>query len=321
MILSEGIARYVVYKNGAGVAFDSGKRYLISLTRRMGDVDLALVTVDEVVAFLNDSKGNISAWRLKYGVFVSFFDFWAARGEMPYLSFPPSKPRVRQTFLPYIYPKKELKILFRAVDCGRETHTITDRITMRTLMLFLYGTGVLLSEALCLTAQAVNFKDRKIRIENRCVTRCRQIPICKDLCDILRNYLRWRERKGLHNPKLFVTNADRSIPLWSVEKKFSRIRKTAGILREASATYQPRLHDLKTTFAVHRITSWIQSGADLNRMLPALATYLGQRFESAGRYYRLTPERFKKQLNKLSNQRNNGHWRNDPQLMKFLAGL
>jgi integrase/recombinase XerD len=321
MTLSESIARYTIHKNRTGVVFDSGRRYLVSLTRRIGDIDLRLVKVEDVMAYLNDSRGQNSTWRLKYFVFVSFFDFWALREEISYLPFPPAKPRTRQRFHPYIYSRNELRILFRAVDFGRETHTVIDRVTMRALMLFLYGTGALLGEAMSLNVEDVNLKDHKIAINNRILTRCRQIPICDDLCIVLRRYVSWRVKNNLRNSRFFVTKKDRPLPMGPVEKKFCRIRKCANISREPSATYQPRLHDLKSTFAVHRITSWIRSGADLNRMLPALATYMGQRFGSTDRYFQLAPERFKKQLKKLSPQGHKGHWRGDRKLMDFLASL
>jgi len=60
----------------------------------------------------------------------------------------------------------------------------------------------------------------------------------------------------------------------------------------------------------------------MNRMLPALAAYMGQvGLGSAERYLSLTPERFRRELAKLSPQRRKKRWRNDPALMKFLAKL
>jgi len=42
-------------------------------------------------------------------------------------------------------------------------------------------------------------------------------------------------------------------------------------------------------FAVHGITEWIRHHADLNRMLPAITTYMGQTgISSTGRYLSLT---------------------------------
>jgi site-specific recombinase XerD len=55
--------------------------------------------------------------------------------------------------------------------------------------------------------------------------------------------------------------------------------------------YQPRLHDLRHTFAVHRLTTWYQNGADVQRLLPKLSVYLGH-VNLAGTqvYLSMTPE-------------------------------
>ncbi len=37
----------------------------------------------------------------------------------------------------------------------------------------------------------------------------------------------------------------------------------------------PRIHDLRHTFAVRRLLLWYEQGADVNRKILALATYLG----------------------------------------------
>lgn len=103
---------------------------------------------------------------------------------------------------------------------------------------------------------------------------------------------------------------------------FQRVRKITGITLEPEAAYSPRMQDIRCTFAVHRITSWIKSGANLNRLLPALSTYMGYAsLEAANEYLSLTPERFKKELQKLSSKRERNRWRDDPALMKFLVSL
>jgi len=45
--------------------------------------------------------------------------------------------------------------------------------------------------------------------------------------------------------------------------------------RTDSSSRQPRLHDLRHTFAVHRLTEWYKTGTDVQKLLPALSTYLG----------------------------------------------
>jgi integrase/recombinase XerD len=103
---------------------------------------------------------------------------------------------------------------------------------------------------------------------------------------------------------------------------FRKLRKMARVVRYDGSKDQPTMQDLRPTFAVHRITSWIRSGADLNRMLPALAVYMGHAgLGSTQKYLLMTPERFRKELNKLSPTRGKTRWRNDQDLMKFLTAL
>jgi integrase len=53
----------------------------------------------------------------------------------------------------------------------------------------------------------------------------------------------------------------------------------------------PRLHDLRHSFAVHRMLLWYEQRADLGAKLPLLATYLGHVNLSSSQYYlRLTED-------------------------------
>ena len=54
---------------------------------------------------------------------------------------------------------------------------------------------------------------------------------------------------------------------------------------------QPRLHDLRHTFAVHRLTAWYQQGADVQRLLPQLSVYMGHACLSSTQFYlTMTPD-------------------------------
>jgi integrase len=46
-------------------------------------------------------------------------------------------------------------------------------------------------------------------------------------------------------------------------------------LREAVAKKEPRLHDLRHTSAVHRLTSWYREGKDVQKLLPRLSVCMG----------------------------------------------
>jgi hypothetical protein len=61
---------------------------------------------------------------------------------------------------------------------------------------------------------------------------------------------------------------------------------------------------------------------DLNRMLPALAVYMGHTgFGSTEKYLLMTPERFRRELDKLSPARGTKRWRDDEELITFLSSI
>jgi integrase/recombinase XerD len=153
--------------------------------------------------------------------------------------------------------------------------------------------------------------------------RVRKIPIGPDLCSRLRRHKRGLARVPSESPYFFVGKDGKALKEPALIVAFRKLRRLAGIERYDGAIYQPRMHDLRATFAVHRLTSWLRQHADLNRLLPALAVYIGQvGLGSTERYLAITPERFRKQLLTLSPQRRKKRrWRDDPTLMKFLAEL
>jgi integrase/recombinase XerD len=74
------------------------------------------------------------------------------------------------------------------------------------------------------------------------------------------------------------------------ERVFRRVCTQAAVCRHDSPRYQPRLHDLRHTWAVHRLVAWYEEGADVQRLLPPLATYLGHRNIAATQcYLTMTP--------------------------------
>jgi integrase/recombinase XerD len=319
--ISESINTYIRHKNTMGIEFDTGRRCLIALSRRLGNVELDRINAEHVATFLDSSVVRVDTWRMKYSTLLNFFDFWAAREEMPYLRFPPQKPRSRRSFIPYVYSKAQIRALVRVRHGQFEFKTSLDPITMRTFVLFLYATGAMVGETRGLSTEDIDLKSKMVTIRSRSVIRSRHIPISEDLCEVLRKYLKWRQTKKVQGSQLFVNeNGDPAGP-YPFEKCFRKQCELHNIRREPSATYQPRLHDLKCAFAVHRITSWIRSKTDLNKMLPALAAYMGMKLVSTERYFQLTPERFRKHLNKLSPQSHKSHWRNNQELMAFLNNL
>ena len=76
-----------------------------------------------------------------------------------------------------------------------------------------------------------------------------------------------------------------------MERYFRKLCDSVGVVRHDGARYQPRLHDLRHSFATDRILSWYQAGENVQRLLPCLSTYLGHgTLAATQRYLTATPE-------------------------------
>jgi integrase/recombinase XerD len=88
--------------------------------------------------------------------------------------------------------------------------------------------------------------------------------------------------------------ANRTGCRWSlnwVEALFRRLCLAVGIGRNCPKDRQPRIHDLRHTMIQHRLLVWYRTGADVQRLLPQLATYLGHvDISSTQHYLPMTPE-------------------------------
>ncbi len=321
MKLSEGIERYVVQKREGGLLFNHGEECFRSFCKRVGDVQLSQVTARDVLNFLDEPLTSTVTWRGKYLLLSQFFAYWFCRKMASEFLMPPPKRPVRQTFVPYIYTRGELRSLLGATMRIQKSNSVIDAQTLRTFLLLLYGTGSLFSEMLSLRASDVDLKRGILTIRSLNFSRVRKLPIGHDLHEVLLKYMGFRNRHAFENDHFLVSKADEPLSRATVEKTFQRLR-AAGLARRDSTDQQPRMHDLRITFAVHRITSWIRSGANLNRMLPALAVYMGQvGLGATEKYLLMTPEHFRQQLNILSPKRGKKRWRDNKELMQFLSTL
>jgi site-specific recombinase XerD len=150
------------------------------------------------------------------------------------------------------------------------------------------------SEALRLKVGDVDLVERVLHIHASKFYKDRLVPIGGELTLTLRNHVAIRRLLG-HSEDVeapFLTTDDGgSISLQLADQAFRRLCRIARVRREDHDRYQPRLHDLRHAFAVHRLIAWYQSGADLNQMLPRLSTYLGHvELKHTQHYLTMTPE-------------------------------
>lgn len=293
MKLAQAIELYVQRKRDGGSKFHSPEMVLRGFLRKVGDVSLTQIALTQVKGFLDGPKTSAPTWRNKHGELRRFFEYWLRRGEVESLPIPRYVPKCSQIFIPYIYSRSELQRLLNATPLTQPAkgRCVMTPQTFRALILFLYGTGLRLGGALRLQCADVNFGENVITVRGTKFYKSRLVPVGFDVQKLLFEHLQssgWDHRTSRH---LFATKTGAPIHLQTVDISFRRLRRFASVSRQDVSTYQPRVHDLRHTFAVHRVTEWYRTGADVQRLLPALSVYLGHT-ELAGtqRYLSMTPE-------------------------------
>jgi integrase/recombinase XerD len=320
--ITQALEQYCSWKRANGYQFFGGITILCRLSKYTGDIQLSDLKPEHVLGCLNQNPLSRGTWTNRYWVMRRFMEYCSSRELMSRYEMPVPKASRRTTFVPYIFTRVEIRSLLEATRFRVSSNYIMDQPTLRTAIVLLYATGLTVGDLCTLRKEDVDLCDRFIRVRSAEAQRDRIIPIGSDLCDVLGGYKVWRATLPGDSPYLIVTRKGRQSNGGSIAKYFQELRRTSGVHRDDDSRLQPRVSDLRFTFAVHRIAEAIEDGDDLNRLLPALAAYMGQvGMGATARYLALTPGRFSKHLDKLSPQRDSGHWSDDPELLRFLDHL
>jgi len=289
MKLRDTVDAYLAYKRALGMRMESEGSMLHFLCRTLGDCDLAEVSTDAVTAFILVRGGLTSTSKQKTSVLRSFYRFATGRGFVESAPLPKIEPLYPPTRQPYIYTAEEIKALLQATRQLDAPLVPLRAVTARTLLLLLYGTGVRIGEALSLSLQDVEIANALITVRNTKFFKSRYVPVGEKLTRHLAEYVEIR-RRVLPTPagESSAFFANRMGCRWSlswVEALFCRLRLAAGIGRDCPRDRQPRIHDLRHTMVQHRLLAWYRTGADVQRLLPQLATYLGHVDISSTQHY------------------------------------
>jgi integrase/recombinase XerD len=293
MKISEAVGQYVSHKQSMGMRFSTEQRTLKSFCRAMGDIAIADIAAEPVLAFIAGKGAVTRFWHRKREVLVGFYRFAIARGYCVVAPLPTKIPKPPQPFVPYIYSREELRRLLDATSWCEHPLSKVQAYTYRALLLLLYGAGLRIGEALALTLNDVNLSIGLVRIRESKFYKTRLVPLGRDLINVLSAYANHRSKthsSRLDNP-FFVCCNGSAIKRRTADGIFDQLRRRANVQRSDGGRFQPRLHDMRHSFAVHRLISWYRREADVQHLLPQLATYLGHvHIGATQRYLTMTPE-------------------------------
>jgi len=154
---------------------------------------------------------------------------------------------------------------------------------LATLIGLLASTGLRSGEALRLDRADVDLAGDALTIRKTKFRKDRLVPVHATTRGALRQYAHDRDA-AFSTPKdcaFFLSSRGNRLSSPGLHIAFADIRKLAGL--DDGKPVRP--HDLRRRFAVTRLALWHQQRADVQALLPLLATYLGHASYSDTAYY------------------------------------
>jgi len=234
------------------------------------------LTIELAVAWANTSKKDSNLYRARRLETIRGLAKYCALFE-PETQIPPIGllGTEHRRLAPHIYTQKELRDLMKAAT-QLKPHDGLRPITIRYLIGLLSATGLRVSEALHLTHADVDLKRKILMIRDAKFCKSRYVPLHRTATDALAKYGRLRDRlvpAGSDPKAFFLFDNGQPVNYRQALYAFQSLRRLLGW--DTNKKRLPRLHDLRHTFACHRLQLWYEEGVDVNNAILLLSVYLG----------------------------------------------
>jgi len=207
-------------------------------------------------------------------VIRQFGEYLAGSDPQSFVPRPLLMIRSHRAHQPYIYNSRQLRALLAAASRLLPLGSLRPH-TYRTLLGLLYSTGIRIGEAMALNLEDVQPSTQRLYIAEGKFRKARWVALSSSTGRALQQYIDTRLKSAPHSPDspLLLNNRRRPLCYPTVNQTFR------GLLQKCDIPHNkrtgPRIHDLRHTFAVHRLLAWYRQGLDVNARLPTLATYMG----------------------------------------------
>lgn len=304
------IIQFIQEKRACGYRYHSAPKILMRFDRFLCDASLSEKALPEHLVLkwlekLPEEKPSTQKGRV---CLIRQFAKMMVRLGYPAYIVPDQfiAPRL-YTFSPYIFTRKQVTQLIHAADQIKPTAKSPLRhLIMPEIFRLYYTCGFRINEVLHLRMKDVDFKRGVLIIRDAKFGKDRLVPPALDIINRLQIY---DEQMSKHimgkrtEEDFFFPSAQRKS--WhpsSIYMLFRELLYQCGIPHPGRGK-GPRVHDLRHTFAVHRLIQWYEAGADLNTKLPLLVAYLGhQDFTGTQKYLHLTAELFPELTKRMNEQ-------------------
>ena len=233
------------------------------------------LTIELAVAWANTARSS-DLYRARHLETVRVLAKYCALFE-PETEIPPSRllGSAHRRMPPHIYTMQEIAKLLDAAAELKPQDGLRPA-TMRCLLGLLYATGMRISEALHLKCGDVDLEQGIIIVKETKFRKCRYVPLHPTTVQALGDYARFRDRQ--------MSSTSAATPFFLSDNRlpfkyrqglhaFQSLRRQLGW--ESPGRRPPRVHDLRHTFACHRLSAWYEEGVDVNKAILLLSVYLG----------------------------------------------
>jgi len=202
--------------------------------------------------------------------------------------------RESRNFQPYIFSNDDIiKLLQAARACSVRPSNPLRPETIELVVVLLYTAGLRIGEVVRLNIADYDSNEGTLVIRETKFAKSRLVPVSVSAKAAIDKYLNRRIQLHLgsapENSLLWYPGRTR-LHLGTLEQTLCHLMRQCG-LKPLHGRLGARNHDLRHAFAHHRVLQWYRDGADIQRLLPYLSTYMGHRgLESTQLYLKVIPE-------------------------------
>jgi integrase len=281
--LAEKVESYIKLRRSLGYSFKKQAATLWALVRFAENEQLdGPLTRDIALNFVLSFGGAANGRAIRHGVLRRFCEYLTIYDARTQALDPRALPRSRAIPPPRILSDDELATLIAA--CSRLSQMTPHRGRMLSMLVgLLASTGLRSGEALRLDRADVDLVGGVLHIRKTKFRKDRLVPVHATTLAALRQYVRHRN-KAFPAPKdcgFFLSSRGNRLSSSGLHIAFAAACKLSGL--DGDKPLRP--HDLRHRFAVTRLATWHRERADVQALLPLLATYLGHARYTDTAYY------------------------------------
>lgn len=281
--LSQKIERYIELRRSLGYTFDKQAGTLRAFGHHVERSRLAgPVTRTMAQDFVLSFRGAANGRAIRHGVLRRFYEYLALYDAQTEALERKAFHRSRAIPPPRIVSDAELASLIEACRALSPRLPLIGS-SMVTVIGLLASTGLRSGEAVRLDRSDIDLIRGVILVRKTKFRKDRLVPVHPTTLAALRRYARERDA-AFPAPVaagFFLSSRGCRLSASGLQGNFVKARKHAGL--DDGKPLRP--HDLRHRFAVERLRRWHQQCADVQALLPLLATYLGHANYSDTAYY------------------------------------